>query len=331
MCFIIPFYYNTAEGLFPVFSAHFLILAFHDIVFNKVIPRFLDKYEVAHDGEISMKKTPKLSSQEIRRFQKEIYGHYKRNRRVLPWRETRDPYHILLSELMLQQTQVGRVIEKYREFLLRFPDIESVARASLRDILKVWQGLGYNRRALALKNLADIVVDRSEGMIPSDIEALKALPGVGGATAGAVSAFAFNKPAVFIETNIRSVFIHFFFRGRRDIQDSEIFPLVAQTLDVKRPRHWYYALMDYGAALKERHPNPGRRSAHYTRQSPFEGSMRQVRGMILRALVKQPGISEAALLKEINRDADRVGQCLRQLRKEGFIIKKGRRFVINDR
>jgi A/G-specific adenine glycosylase len=278
-----------------------------------------------------MKKTPKLSSQEIRRFQKEIYGHYKRNRRMLPWRETRDPYHILLSELMLQQTQVGRVIGKYGQFLHRFPDIESVVRSPLRDILKVWQGLGYNRRALALKNLAGIVVDRYGSKIPPDIEALKALPGIGVATAGAVCAFAFGQPAVFIETNIRSVFIHFFFRGRGDIKDSEIHPLVVQTLDAKRPRHWYYALMDYGAALKERHPNPGRRSAHYTRQSPFEGSMRQVRGMILRALVKQPGFSEVALLKEINRDKEIVRYVLGQLCKEGFIIKKGRRFFIHER
>jgi A/G-specific adenine glycosylase len=278
-----------------------------------------------------MKRVPKLSPQEIRSFQKAIYGHYKLHRRKLPWRETRDPYKIIVSELMLQQTQVGRVIEKYREFLRRFPAIESVARASLRDILKVWQGLGYNRRALALKNLADIVVDRSGGRIPSDIEALKSLPGVGGATAGAVSAFAFNKPAVFIETNIRSVFIHFFFRGRRDIQDSEIHPLVAQTLDEENPREWYYALMDYGAALKERHTNPNRRSAHYTRQSPFEGSLRQVRGNILKALLAQPGISETALVRAIGRDTKVVRQALEQLRQEEFIIRKGSRFFISER
>ena len=278
-----------------------------------------------------VKRTPKLSSQQIRRFQKQIYDHYQRNGRKLPWRKTRDPYKILLSELMLQQTQVARVIEKYGQFLRRFPTIESVVRAPLRDILEVWQGLGYNRRALALKKLATIIVDDYGGRIPRAVEVLKALPGVGAATAGAVCAFAFNKPAVFVETNIRSVFIHHFFPKGGDVKDSEILPLVAQTLDAKQPRQWYYAVMDYGVALKEQYSNPGRRSAHYTKQSPFEGSLRQVRGMILRALVEQPGISEPALAKEIDRDVDRVGQCLQQLYREGFVLKRGKRFFIADR
>jgi A/G-specific adenine glycosylase len=277
-----------------------------------------------------MGKNRKLSSQQVRRFQKEIYAHYRSNGRVLPWRRTHDPYKILLSELMLQQTQVKRVMEKYREFLRRFPSIESLACAPLHAILEQWQGLGYNRRALALKRLAVTVVDRYDSRIPRTIEALKSLPGVGAATAGAVCAFAFDRPVVLIETNIRSVFIHFFFRSREAIKDSEILPLVEQTLDTKRPRDWYYALMDYGAMLKEKQPNPGRRSAHYTRQSPFEGSVRQIRGMILRTLVKQPGTFESVLVKEINRDEEMVRKVLRQLRTEGFIVKKGKRLMINE-
>jgi A/G-specific adenine glycosylase len=275
-----------------------------------------------------MKKTVKLSPQRIRLFREKIYAHYRTNGRSLPWRMTRDPYKILLSELMLQQTQVKRVIEKYKKFLLLFPDIESVARAPLHAILEQWQGLGYNRRALALKRLAGICVVRYDGRIPRSAEVLKTLPGVGAASAGAVCAFAFDEPVVFIETNIRSVFIHLFFQDRREVKDSEILPLLEQTLDAKRPRLWYYALMDYGAMLKEQHANPGRRSAHYARQSPFEGSQRQVRGMILRALVKKPGISMPALVKEINRDSKMVQQALRQLRAEGFIVKKGNRLVI---
>lgn len=276
------------------------------------------------------KRALKLSPLRIRLFRQRVYAYYQKNKRVLPWRRTHDPYKILLSELMLQQTQVKRVFEKYKEFLRRFPTIQSVARAPLRAILEQWQGLGYNRRALALKRLAVTLVDRYGGRIPREIEALKALPGVGAATAGAVCAFAFDKPVVFIETNIRSVFIDFFFRDRRAVKDSEILPLVEQTLDAKHPRQWYYALMDYGAMLKERQPNPGRRSAHYARQSPFEGSLRQVRGMILRTLVKQPGISEAALGKEINRDEEMVKEALRQLRAERFIVKKGKRLTINE-
>ena len=301
---------------------NFLILVFHDIVCTEGTV-----YTMASDT----KKTRTLSFKQIRRFQKEVYDYYKRNGRKLPWRKTHNPYHILLSELMLQQTQVARVLDKYKEFLRRFSTIESLARAPLQDVLEVWQGLGYNRRALALKRLAAIIVDDYGGKIPPEIEVLRALPGVGAATAGALCAFAFNKPAVFVETNIRSVFIHHFFRDREGVRDSDVLPLVAQTLDAKRPRKWYYALMDYGVALKERHPNPSRRSAHYTIQSPFEGSLRQVRGMILRELLKNPGITEAALAQEIDRDVDRVGNCLQQLCKEGFVFKKGKRFFIADR
>ena len=278
-----------------------------------------------------MRKNIKLSSQEIRRFRRLIYDHYRKNKRQLPWRETRDPYKILLSELMLQQTQVKRVSEKYNLFLRRFPDIASVAEAPLRAVLASWQGLGYNRRALALKELAGIVMERHAGSIPAESEALKALPGVGAATAGAVLAFAFNQPTVFIETNIRSVFIHHFFQNRKTITDREIIPLIAQTLDEKKPRDWYYALMDYGVALKEQHTNPSRRSAHYTRQSTFEGSLRQVRGKIIKTVIAQPGISEAALVKECRRERQVVSEVIKQLRAEGFIIKRGNRFFITER
>ncbi|UCC66906.1 MAG: A/G-specific adenine glycosylase [Deltaproteobacteria bacterium] len=276
----------------------------------------------------SMKKQAKLSSQEIHQFKKKIYDHYKKHGRILPWRRTENPYQILVSEIMLQQTQVVRVIEKYEQFIHTFPDIESVARAPLRDILKVWQGLGYNRRALALKKLAQIIVDHYDGTIPSTMEALKALPGIGSATAGAICAFAFNQPAVFIETNIRSVFIDHFFRNRHDVKDIEILPLIEKTLDTKNPRIWYYALMDYGVALKERHDSVNRRSAHYTKQSPFEGSNRQIRGMILKALVSKPVISETALLKKINLHDEMVKQSLRQLCDEGLIMKKGKYITI---
>ena len=278
-----------------------------------------------------MKKNIKLSSPEIRRFRRLIYDYYRKNKRQLPWRETRDPYKILLSELMLQQTQVKRVREKYDQFLRRFPDIASVAQAPLQSVLAVWQGLGYNRRALALKKLAAIVMERHSGKIPKESEALQALPGVGPATAGAVGAFAFNQPTVFIETNIRSVFIHHFFHNREAVTDRKIIPLIAQTLDKKKPREWYYALMDYGVALKEQHTNPSRRSAHYTRQSPFEGSLRQVRGKILKVLVAHPGLSETALVRECQREHQVVSEVIKQLRAEGFITKKANRFFIAER
>jgi A/G-specific adenine glycosylase len=264
-----------------------------------------------------------LSAQQIREFQERVYDYYRSYGRDLPWRNTGDPYRILVSEIMLQQTQVARVIAKYERFIRTFPDIESVACAPLRDILTLWQGLGYNRRALALKRAAQIVLAHYGGRIPSSIESLKALPGIGGVTAHAIFVFAFSQPTVFVETNIRTVFIHHFFRNSTDVEDGEILPLVAQTLDPENPRIWYYALMDYGVALKKRHGNPSRRSARYRRQSPFEGSNRQIRGMILQALLKTSGLSEDMLVKRVPFGAEAVKRCLKQLEKEGLILEKG--------
>jgi len=264
-----------------------------------------------------------LSAEQVHEFRGTVYGYYGNHGRELPWRATSDPYKILVSEIMLQQTQVARVIEKYERFLQMFPAIECVARASLRDILRAWQGLGYNRRALALKRAAEMVVADYDGRIPSSIDSLEALPGVGTVTAHAVCAFAFNEPTVFVETNIRGVFIYHFFRNSNDVGDGEILPLVAQTLDPESPRKWYYALMDYGVVLKKRHASPGRRSAHYHRQSRFEGSNRQMRGMILRVLVRKHRISEGVLVKTIPFRAGAVRRNLEQLEKEGLIARKG--------
>jgi A/G-specific adenine glycosylase len=264
-----------------------------------------------------------LGAEQVHRFREKVYGYYRDRARALPWRKTNDPYKILISEVMLQQTQVARVIEKYECFLHAFPDIESLARASLQQILTVWQGLGYNRRALALKRAAEAVVTHHAGKVPASIDSLNALPGIGSITAHAICAFAFNEPTVFIETNIRTVFIHHFFENASGINDKEILPLVAQTLDHANPRIWYYALMDYGVALKKEHANPGRRSAHYQRQSPFEGSHRQIRGKILQLLVQKPGVAEGELVKAIPFEAESVKWNLRRLAKEGLIEKKG--------
>jgi A/G-specific adenine glycosylase len=264
-----------------------------------------------------------LSAQQIREFRERVYDYYRSHGRDLPWRNTDDPYRILISEIMLQQTQVARVIGKYERFIRAFPDIESVAGAPLRNILTLWQGLGYNRRALALKKAAQIVVAHYGGRIPSSIESLKALPGIGGVTAHAICVFAFNEPMVFIETNVRTVFIHHFFGNSTDVEDGEILPLVAQTLDPGNPRIWYYALMDYGVALKKRHGNPSRRSARYRRQSPFKGSNRQIRGMILQALLRTAGLSEDMIVERLPFGAEAVKRGLKQLEREGLILEKG--------
>jgi A/G-specific adenine glycosylase len=265
---------------------------------------------------------------QIRAFRRKIHGHYSRHGRDLPWRKKINPYRVLVSEIMLQQTQVERVIEKYKEFLAAFPDFPSLAKAPLPRLLKIWSGMGYNRRALALKALAQKVVDEHRGRLPSNPEALIRLPGIGKYTAGAVAAFAFNKPVIFMDTNIRRVFIHEFFHDRENIRDEELTPLVEKTLDRAEPRKWYNALMDYGAMLKQKHANPNRRSAHYTRQSPFENSNRQVRGAVLKALVKGLPLTQAQLVKKTGMDSERVKKNLVQLEKEGFVKKKGRTYSI---
>jgi A/G-specific adenine glycosylase len=269
-----------------------------------------------------------VSVEQVRIFQQTVYDNYKAYGRDLPWRKTNDPYKILVSEVMLQQTQVPRVMEKYGEFVRAFPDIHSLARAPLRDILNVWQGLGYNRRALALKKAAQHLVSRFNGEIPSEVASLTSLPGIGKATACAICAFAFKQPTVFLETNIRTVFIHHFFDTENGVRDAFILPIVAQTLDHENPRLWYHALMDYGAALKKRYGNPNIKSALYQRQDRFEGSNRQIRGAIIKALVRAERLSERDLLGNALFTADAVRRNLEQLRKEGLIAKKGDYFFI---
>ena len=231
---------------------------------------------------------------------------------------------------MLQQTQVERVLGKYEQFISAFPDFASLAQAPLQSVLSVWQGLGYNRRAIALQRIAKTVTTEWNGILPSSVDLLVKLPGIGHATASAIAAFAFGKPAVFIETNIRRVFIHFYFHDRDNVRDSEILPLVEKTLARSNPQPWYYALMDYGAMLKKQLQNPNRKSAHYQKQSPFEGSNRQIRGMALKAIIEKPYITEAALLKMLNRDPEQILPVLQDLQKEGFIRKQGKRFQITS-
>lgn len=271
-----------------------------------------------------------LTRRTVRNFQKVIYRCYKDNgRNSLPWRNTEDPYHILVSEIMLQQTQVGRVIRKYEKFITALPDIQTLAKAPLRKILMLWQGLGYNRRAIALKNIAQKVVHEfPDGKLPSSVELLMTLPGVGRSTASAVSAFAFDQPVVFIETNIRRAFIHFFFRDQEGIRDRELLSMVEKTLDAENPREWYYALMDYGAMLKKLPQNPNRRSAHYQKQGSFHGSNRQLRGLILKAILKKPYSSESALMRTLDMAPAKFKAALGQLMDEGFVVGSEKGYTI---
>jgi A/G-specific adenine glycosylase len=264
----------------------------------------------------------------IQDFQETVLSYYSEHGRDMAWRHTTDPYQILVSEIMLQQTQVERVIIKFPEFIREFPDFAALATASLENVLSVWQGMGYNRRAISLQRCAVKVMTGYNGVLPADIDILATFPGIGKATASSIGAFAFNLPVVFIETNIRRVFIHYFFPPSAIVSDAEILPLVEQTLYRTDPRRWYWALMDLGSALKKTVTNPNRRSACYTKQSPFEGSDRKIRGNILKMLLRDHFLEEEELPARLGEDRNRVTRILRTLESEGFIEKKGNGYQI---
>lgn len=275
-----------------------------------------------------MRRIKYLSDKQAHNFRKKIYLYFTKHGRDLPWRHTKDPYHILVSEIMLQQTQVDRVIARYTEFIRIFPDVFVLAKAPKNILLGAWQGLGYNRRALMLQTCARIVVEKYGGKIPADAVLLQNLPGIGIATAGSLCAFAFNQPVVFIETNVRSVFIHEFYRHKSRVSDKELIPLIGQTMDRKNPRRWYSALMDYGSYLKKTIPNPSRKSSRFVTQSRFQGSDRQVRGKILRMLLTQgkAGFKEIEHLVQI--DPRRLHAIVTALTREGFIRRSNRWYSI---
>lgn len=275
----------------------------------------------------TLRPKPVRSKNNERAFKMAVRRYYRRyGRHDLPWRQTTDPYRIFVSEVMLQQTQVPRVIPKYEEFLNSWPSVQALAAASLGNVLRQWQGLGYNRRAKLLHQAARYIQETHGGRFPRRRAELLAIPGVGPYTAGAILAFAFNQPAVMIETNIRTVFLHHFFEDADGVPDALIYPLIERTVDVKDPRHWYAALMDYGSHLKATIGNQNRRSRHYAKQTPFAGSDRQLRGAIMREL-GQRNADQAALHRRLpGFGADRVVAQLAALVREGLVERSGRRY-----
>ena len=311
-------------------------------------------------------------------FQNKIYAYFLKHKRILPWRYDRahnashtrlawragpDPYKILVSEVMLQQTQVARVLVKYPEFIKRFPTFHTLANASLKDVLSVWQGMGYNRRAKYLKDAAKIIVrdkrytfmllDRHPEFISGSIKSnrsriksgmteqqmlnqvqhdksgkdskliglLQQLPGIGQATACAIVTYAYNIPSIFIETNIRAVFLFYFFKNQTNVSDRELLAFVEKTLDRKNPRDWYYALTDYGVMLKTREKFKNIQSRHYTKQSKFEGSRRQLRGRIIHLLTTKP-YTIIHLAQKLNQNQATARSILGELITEGLVVKK---------
>jgi A/G-specific adenine glycosylase len=260
-----------------------------------------------------------IMNEKVASFQQKIWSYYREQGRSFAWRDEITPYRVFVSEVMLQQTQTQRVAQKFEPFLEAFPSFEALAQAPQAEVLRMWQGLGYNRRALGLYRSAQIIVNEHAGVLPNDPVVLQTLPGIGPATAASLCAFAYNVPTVFIETNVRAVFLHHFFPQQGDVSDKQLLPLVQEALDNNNPREWYYALMDYGVMLKKTLPNPSRKSKHHTIQSKFEGSERQIRGMILKFLTESGKASYSELCEVVGRDQERVKRNLEALCKEGFI------------
>lgn len=258
-------------------------------------------------------------------FNEILWDYYAKNARdTLPWRIREqngefDAYKIIVSEIMLQQTQVGRVIPKYAEWLTLFPTVQVLAAAPLADVLVAWSGLGYNRRAKFLHEAAKQIVQKHGGVVPKTQTELIGLPGIGVNTAGAVLAYAYNQPAIFIETNVRTAFLYYFYPNVGDVPDSEITKLVSQAIDTENPREWYWALMDMGTYIKKTYGNFAKNSKHHVKQSTFKGSNREIRGKIIKILVAQGALPFTELSKEIT--DSRLAKVLAVMQNEGLITR----------
>ena len=270
-----------------------------------------------------------LDDDSLSAFSSHIHDFYDSWGRSFAWRETTDPYRILLSEVMLQQTQTARVEPKYELFLSLWPGFEALAKAPLEELLFHWKGLGYNRRALNLRKSAQMT-EMWGWTIPADEKTIRSLPGVGKATAAAVMAFCYQKQSIYLETNIRRVLLYSFYPDQDAVKDAELevllFRLAEKQADMKR---WYYALMDYGVLLKYLVPNANQRSAHYSRQSRFENSNRQIRGQLIHLLCDTGEKSEEQICSLLSHfSEERILNSLEQLKKEGFVAEESKIYKI---
>ncbi|MEK7092971.1 MAG: A/G-specific adenine glycosylase [Patescibacteria group bacterium] len=291
------------------------------------MPDFRAAKDEVHGGSVVGDVRRRENAARLRTFRSTVWRYWKKEgRHDLPWRKTKDPYRILVSEMMLQQTQVPRVIGKYKEFLKAFPTVKALAKASLSDVLKIWSGLGYNRRAKYLHDATKILT--KNGVHFNKPTGLLKCTGVGPYTRAAVRVFAFNKPLTMIETNIRTVYMYHFYNSRNSsysrkdgtVTDKEILVLAEKAAEGQDSRTWHWALMDYGAHLKKSGVRNNNRSAHYTKQSKFEGSLRQIRGAILRALHSGPKAEKTLNLPRS--DLGKSKKALAGLARDGLIVKE---------
>jgi len=267
---------------------------------------------------------------QLEEFKKAVWKNYHEQGRSFPWRHINDSWGILVSEVMLQQTQTNRVVSYWLRWMEKWPTPQALAAASMDEVLREWAGLGYNRRGRNLKLAAETIVSDYGGAVPRTREDLLQLPGIGPYTANAIRCFAFNEPVVFIETNIRSVLLHFFFQNEEAVPDKQLVPILEAALDHEHPRDWYYALMDYGAQLKKILVTPNRRSAHYSRQSPFKGSLREARGFLVRLLAERGPSRLEELAASTPIEYERLKTALDSLIKDQMVAEQSGCYMIQE-
>lgn len=269
-----------------------------------------------------------LTQIQIAEFQQLVLHKGNELYREMPWRSDTNPYNVLLSEVMLQQTQVSRVLQKFEEFKIAFPTLQDLAQADFQDVLAHWSGLGYNRRAKFLHQTVQQIIQLESFPIEQSI--LQKCPGIGENTAASILVYAFNQPLVFLETNVRTVLIYHFFQEEREkIEESVLKHLADQVLYRQNPRQWYWALMDYGTYLKKTVGNFNKQSQKHTTQSKFEGSFRQKRAAVLRLLLQKGPLTTTEIAELEALDVVLTNQLIESLLKDTLVVVENERICIS--
>ena len=266
-----------------------------------------------------------LTVNQITDFQKKIWLFWKENQRDLPWRETTDPYKIFISELMLQQTQVDRVILKYIEFIKKYPTMNSIVKATDAEIIRLWKGLGYNRRALYARKAMEYLLKHFNGIFPTNEKDLRKLPGIGEYTAKAILSFALHQKVTLIDTNIRQV-VEVEFAGGKKLPEHTLFLIVKKIMPKKETWLWHQALMDYNALFLSK--NKERKKA--VNKIPFKKSNRYVRGRIIDLLRTKSYLKVKLItaMKNYEKSKEDVEKAVNTLIKDGLIVQKGNTYSL---